>query len=29
MKITFLEIREKEENFGIKIVTFKEQLDLL
>ena len=29
MKIIFLETREKEENFDIKIVIFRAQLDLL
>ena len=29
MKIIFLETREKEENFDIKIVIFREQLDLM
>ena len=29
MKIIFLETREKEENFDIKIVIFREELALL
>ena len=29
MKIIFLETREKEKNFDIKIVSFRAQLDLL
>ena len=29
MKIIFLETREKKENFDIKIVIFRAQLDLL
>ena len=29
MKIIFLETREKDENFDIKIVIFRAQLDLL
>ena len=29
MKIIFLETREKNENFGIKIMIFREELDLL
>ena len=29
MKIIFLETREKEENFNIKIMIFREELDLL
>ena len=29
MKIIFLETREKKENFDIKIVIFREELDLL
>ena len=29
MKIIFLEIREKKENFDINIVSFREELDLL
>ena len=29
MKILFLETKEKEENFDIKIVIFREELDLL
>ena len=29
MKIIFLETREKEENFDIKIVILREELDLL
>ena len=29
MKIIFLKTREKKENFDIKIVIFREELDLL
>ena len=28
MKMIFLETREKEKNFDIKIVTFRQELDL-
>ena len=29
MKIIYLETREKEENFDVKIVFFREELDLV